>query len=209
MADREIPEGYMKDSVGALVPIEAIKPQHLLEDQLVRSLIEPAETMSAKLAELRDHTLAEVASFRELIAEKYGVTKGGAKGNVTLTSYDGTLQAQVSVGDSISFGPELSAAKELIDSCVLRWSEGSNANTQALVQHAFQTNKLGKIDTGRVLGLRRLAIEDEEWARAMDAISDAVRVTGSKTYVRFYRRDPIKETLTPISLNIANAEVPS
>jgi len=126
---------------------------------------------------------------------------------VTLTSYDGRFQVQVSIGESISFGPELSAAKDLIDGCVLRWSEGSNANVQALIQHAFQTNQQGKIDTGRVLGLRRLEIDDPEWKQAMEAISDAVRVTGSKTYTRFYRRDPIRDILTPIALNIANAQV--
>jgi len=199
----------MANSVGALVPIDVIKAEHLLEDELVKKLTARAKVLNAMLAEFADETLAEVAALRDLISEQYGVKKGGAKGNVTLTSYDGKLQVQVAVGESISFGPELAAAKELIDGCVLRWSEGSNANTQALIQHAFQTNKAGKIDTGRVLGLRQLDISDPEWKQAMEAISNAVRVTGSKTYTRFYDRDPIKDTLTPISLNIANAQVSS
>lgn len=200
-----VPEGFKKNSVGHLVPIDVIKPEHLLEDELVLMLTDKAIALEAELTDMREYTLAEVAGLRELIAEKYGVLKGGQKGNVTLTSYDGRFQVQVSVGESISFGPELSAAKELIDSCVLRWSEGSNDYVQALIQHAFQTNQQGKIDTGRVLSLRRLAIEDPEWLNAMEAISDALRVTGSKTYTRFYRRDPIRDTLTPIALNIASA----
>lgn len=205
MTDSPVPEGYMKNSVNALVPIEMIKPQHLLEDELVKSLVGRATMLNAGLAKFRADALSEAAGYREMIAEEYGVKKGGSKGNMTLTSYDGRLQIHISVGESISFGPELSVAKELIDGCVLRWSEGSNAQIQALIQHAFQTNKQGKIDTGRVLGLRRLDIEDDDWKRAMEAISDAVRVTGSKTYVRVYHRDPFKDDLTPISLNIANA----
>ncbi|MEM7270155.1 MAG: DUF3164 family protein [Pseudomonadota bacterium] len=46
-------------------------------------------------------------------------------------------------------------------------------------------------------------MDDENWSRAMDAIRDAVRITGSKTYMRIYRRDPKTEALTPISLNLA------
>lgn len=35
-----VPEGYMQDAKGRLVPIAAIKPEHLLEDELVRRLHE-------------------------------------------------------------------------------------------------------------------------------------------------------------------------
>lgn len=201
----DLPGGYMKDAKGALVPIDTIKPEHLAEDDLVRDLAGRAEVLSAALTAYRTHALDEVAAFRDLIFEKYGAKKGGQKGNVTLTTFDGTLQLQVSIGETLNFGPELQAAKQLIDDCVLRWSAASGAELKALVQHAFQTNKRGKIDTGRVLGLRRLEIEDTDWRRAMDAISDAVRVTGAKTYVRVYRRDPKSEMKKAIPLDLANA----
>lgn len=124
---------------------------------------------------------------------------------MTLRSYDGALEMQIAVSKSISFGVELQAAKELVDKCVERWSEGASDNIVALVQHAFQTNKEGRIDTGRVLGLRKLDIDEDDWKAAMDAISDAIRVTGSKTYVRFYQRDPETGETNPIPLNIAKA----
>ncbi len=199
-------EGYMKDPRGALIPRERVKPEHLAEDELVRELAAEAEALSRALGAFRARVLGDVEAFRALIAEKYGATRGGAKGNVTLTSYDGALQLQVAIGETLSFGVELQAAKELIDGCVIRWSEGADANIRALVEHAFQTNKQGRIDTSRVLSLRRLDIDDPDWRRAMDAISDAVRVVATKSYVRFYRRDPRTEAKTPIALDIASAE---
>jgi hypothetical protein len=87
---------------------------------------------------------------------------------------------------------------------VTRWSEGANDNIRALIDHAFQVNKEGRIDTHRVLGLRRLDIEDADWKRAMDAISDAVRVSGSKTYVRFYQIDAETGQRAAITLDLAN-----
>ena len=145
----------------------------------------------------------EAEAFRALVAEKYGANKGGAKGNMTLRSFDGKFEMQVAVSEFLSFGPELQAAKGLIDICVERWSEGANDNIRALVNHAFQVNKEGRIDTGRVLGLRRLEIDDAEWNRAMDAISDAVRVTSSKTYIRFYEVNTETGTRQPIPLDLA------
>ncbi|MFT5615974.1 MAG: hypothetical protein ACI8Q6_003267 [Granulosicoccus sp.] len=94
------------------------------------------------------------------------------------------------MSDTFEFGAELQAAKELIDNCVERWSEGVNDNLRVMVNQAFQVGKKGHIDTGRVLVLRRLDIDDPEWISAMDAISDAVRVTGSRTNIRFYETDP-------------------
>jgi len=72
-----------------------------------------------------------------------------------------------------------------------------------MVNQAFQVSKEGRIDTGRVLGLRKLDIDDPQWHRAMTAIADAIRVTSSKTYIRFYEIDPETGVRSAISLDLA------
>lgn len=203
MTDHRIPEGYMPDAQGNLVPVGKIKPEHLMEDELVRELLSDATELNKQLAAFKVEALGDASSFREVVAEKYGATKGGAKGNMTLRSFDGSLEVQVAVSDQLSFGVELQAAKELIDNCLMRWAEGSNENLHAIVNDAFNVGKEGRIDTKRVLGLRRLQIEDPEWLKAMDAISDAVRTDSSKTYIRFYRVDPETGVRQPIPLDLA------
>jgi hypothetical protein len=200
-----VPDGYWEDAKGAFIPIESIKPEHQEEDALVKSLVEEAEELERRLAAFKARAFGDVQAFRDLVAEKYGVKRGGKKGNVTLSTFDGSQQVVVAIAEHLSFGTELEAAKALIDGCIHKWSEGANANLRALVDQAFQVDKAGKISTSRVLGLRRLAIEDPDWLRAMDAISDAIRVTGTKTYVRVYKRHPGCEEHVPVSLNIANA----
>lgn len=186
MTEDQIPKGYMKNADGALMPIGKVKPVHKMEDETVRRLISDAKEVSAALAKFKDIAMGDAQAFRALVAEQYGAKKGGAKGNMTLRSYDGDLSIQVQVSETIEFGTELQAAKELIDDCVEAWSEDSNDNLKVLINDAFQVNKEAHIDTGRVLGLRRLDITDEKWMSAMSAISDAVRVIGSRTYIRFY-----------------------
>jgi len=199
----EIPAGYMMASDGSLVPESKVKPQHKLEDQMVREFTERAATIHDQLTTFKREALDRSNAFLDLLAQEYEVRRGGKKGNVTFRSYDGTLEMQIAVGESLSFGPELQNAKALIDSCIERWSEGTNDNIKVLVDHAFQVNKVGRIDTQRVLSLRRLDIDDAEWTRAMDAIGDALRVHDSTTYLRFYRRDPESGARRPIPLDLA------
>ena len=97
---------------------------------------------------------------------------------------------------------QLQAAKALIDQCVTRWAEGANDNIKVLINDAFQVDKAGKINTDRVLGLRRLDIKDEDWLQAMQAISDSIQVASTKPYIRFYKRNS-SGGYDPITLDLA------
>jgi len=205
MSDTMIPEGYAKDAKGRLVPENLIKPQERLEDQTVRTIIDYARDLSAQIARFRGHTFDDVATFMDTLGEQYGATKGGAKGNVTLSSFDGCLKVTVQVQDTLTFGPELQVAKELFDACISEWSEGADDKIQALVSHAFQVDKEGKINREALFGLRRLDINDDGWRNAVAALNDSIRIQGSKQYVRFYERTTPEEKWRPISIDIANA----
>ena len=105
--------------------------------------------------------------------------------------------------ETITFDERLQAAKALIEECIQGWSKGSNANIKVLVNDAFQVDQQGKISTGRVLRLRRLDIKDEAWQRAMQAISDSLRVSSTKPYIRFYERDDATGEYQAINLDVA------
>lgn len=196
---------YLRDAGGRLVPEELVKPEHRLEDQTVRRITGFACQLSEQIARFRGHTFDDVATFVELLAEKYGGRRGGRKGNITLTSFDGCLKVQVHVQDQLTFGPELQVAKELVDECITGWARGASAEIRALVEHAFQVDKEGRINRAALFALRRLDIDDDGWRAAMAALSDAIRVIGSKEYVRFYRRDTPKGAWRPITVDLAAA----
>ncbi|MBY4641589.1 DUF3164 family protein, partial [Gluconacetobacter entanii] len=65
--------------------------------------------------------------------------------------------------------------------------------------------KEGKIRTDKILGLRRLNIEDEEWQRAMQAISDSIRIDTTKAYLRFHERNGPDDDFRQVPLDIARA----
>lgn len=194
---------YRPDAQGRLVPVSMIKAIDLTRDELVRDMAAKARHMHEALAAFKAKCTGDLEAFVALSAEQYGVKWGGRKGNITLYSFDGALKIQVAIAEHVVFDERLQAAKQLIDQCITAWAQGSRAEIQVLVQAAFQTDKEGKINTGRVLALRRLAIEDPQWQTAMRAIGESLQVVGSKEYVRFYERIGTTDQYRPISLDIA------
>ncbi len=201
--ENTIPEGYRQDAKGCLVPESMIKPIDRTRDELVRELARQARIVSDGLREFKTRVFADINAFVDLSAEQYDVKLGGKKGNLTLFSFDGAFKVQIAIAEHMVFDERLQAAKHLIDECIIAWSQGSRDEIKVLVQAAFQTDKEGKINTGRVLALRRLDIRDEKWQNAMLAIGESLQVVGSKEYVRFYERIGNSDQYRPISLDVA------
>ena len=197
------PAGYWQDQHGNLVPDAKVKDIDKLRHQVVTDLCLMAKERSAALGKFKLDAMQEVAALVSTSMEQYGVKSGGNKGNITLVSFDGKYKLVRQMQDHIVFGEQLMAAKELIDECVQEWSEGANDNIRVLVSHAFQTDREGKINTGRVLALRRLAIKDEKWQQAMQAIADSMQTASTTPYVRFYERDEGTGEYKAISLDVA------
>jgi hypothetical protein len=203
MTENTIPTGYWKDANGNLVPESKVKPIDQLRNQVVYAVCRLAQAQSEAMSNFKINSMAEVAAFCALSLDQYGVKSGGEKGNITLVSYDGKYKIVRQMQDKITFGEQLMAAKALIDECVHLWAKGANDNIMALVSHAFQTDKEGKINTSRVLSLRRLDIKDAKWQDAMQAIADSMQTASTKPYIRFYRRDEKTLEYVPIVLDMA------
>ncbi|GFK94446.1 hypothetical protein NNJEOMEG_02291 [Fundidesulfovibrio magnetotacticus] len=182
------PAAFMQDSQGRFVPVGMVKDVDKARHELVLEIVGKAQELRQAMARFRDDAMGDVAAFVQLSGEKYGAKLGGDKGNLTLVSYDGRYKVQRQVSENLVFDERLQAAKSLIDECITEWSEGSRDEIRALIADAFQVDKEGRINTGRVLGLRRLNIDDPRWKEAMQAVSDSLRVAGSKTYLRVYER---------------------
>lgn len=185
---KTVPEGYMKDQLGRLVPVEQVKEIDQARDALVREIVGKALDVSTQIREFKTGVMGDIQAFVDLSAERFQAKVGGAKGNITLLSYDGRFKVQRAIDEYIVFDERLQVAKALIDECIHAWSEGSRSEIRVLINDAFQVDQQGKVNTKRILGLRRLDITDERWKRAMDAIGESIQIAGSKAYIRVYER---------------------
>lgn len=196
---------YLRDAKGNLVPSETVKATDLLMDETVRKVMGFARELSDQIARFKGHTFEDVGALQALFRQEYDAPLGGQKGNITLTTFDGCQKVQVQVADLIEFGPELQAAKALIDECLVDWSADSGAELRALVNRVFNVEKEGQIDRAALFMLMRVEIADDRWQRAMKAIRESIRVIGSKSYVRFYERDAADEPWRSVSIDLARA----
>lgn len=196
---------YWTDAKGGLIPDSIVKPVDKLQDELVRKIIGFALPLSAQVARFRNHSFDDVDDFVALLEQEYETRRGGAKGNLTFLSYDGLLKVVVRVNETISFGPELQIAKGLVDECLREWSADSGPELQAIVNRAFDVDSEGRINRYNLTSLTRLNISDARWQRAMTAIRDSFRVTGSKRYIGMYQRADAEAPWQSITIDVAAA----
>ncbi|WP_254453082.1 DUF3164 family protein [Ruegeria atlantica] len=197
---------HMRDHKARLIPLDLIRAQDQLQDEMVRKVIRYAGDLSAQISRFRGHTMDDISAFDALLAAEYGgPARASVKGNRTYLSYDGCLKVQVQITERIEFGPELQVARDLVEECLAEWSAGSRDEIRAIVGHAFQVDKEGQISRSAIYSLLRHEIDDDRWRSAMQAIRDAMRVVGSKSYIRCYRRKSSDAGWQPITIDLAKA----
>lgn len=194
---------YRRNAKGALIPLSTIPEITLLRDDVICKIVQKAKLMNAELKALKQELFNDIHAFVELSVEKYDTKVGGEKGNLTLVAFDGRFKVQLANHDNLVFDERLQAAKALIDECLREWTADSRPEIKALIDNAFAVDKEGKISIARVFNLRSLKIDNAKWLRAMTAISDAVTIVGSKSYVRIYERNEQTQKYEVISLDIA------
>jgi ATP/maltotriose-dependent transcriptional regulator MalT len=187
----QIPKGYRQNGQGHLVPEANISDIDLLRDELVVGLVKDAKERSEAMSAFKRSCHSKVSSFVEVAAQDHNVSMGGNKGNVALTSFDGRFRVIRAIDETIQFTEGLVVAREMIERCIKRWSDGSNANLVVLIRKAFETDRQGNLSTARVLGLASVKIDDPEWREAVDVIQQSVRVASTKAYIRFYERNAL------------------
>lgn len=198
-----VPAGYVRNAVGHLVPESEVREQDKLRDQVARDLSGEAIALHDALARFKAKALGDIDDLVAISGQRYGVTMGGKKGNVSVISYDGEFKVVRSYADRISFTEEMEVAKQLVLDCVNTWSEGANNHLRAIVNRVFSPSRKGQIKTSDVLDLLRLEIEDDAWKRAMQAVKDSILVTGTAVYIRVYRRIGKTDQYQAIPLDLA------
>lgn len=200
-------KAYMRDPKGALVPVEIIKPQVLLEDELVRKIMGFAIELSDQIARFKGHTMTDLGEFDALLEQEYKFVRRGnrGRGNRSYKTHDGLMEVEVRIQDRIEFGPELQVAKGIVDECLTEWAADSRPEIRAIIADAFDTDTEGKINRSAIYGLLRLDIDDPRWQEAMRAVRDAMRVTGSKNQIYFRVASDIGLPLQAITINLSNA----
>jgi len=195
-------KGRWIDSKGDAIPVKYIDPIEKKRDQLVENLILKAKKLNKQIIKFKTDSLAEIEKYIRDTEKTYGIKVQTKEGNKILSSFSNTEKVMVKVNKSMDFDDRLALAKNLIDECIKRWAKGSDDKIKLLIEDAFRVDKQGNIDKERILSLRKIKIKSKDWQKAMEIISDSIRVVGKRTYIIFMTKND-KEIWESIPLDIA------
>ena len=186
-----VPPGYVKNARGWLLPEREVKSKDLLESRFVDAFHGLAAAAAAACDHVRLSAFSEIDALVGMIVSDAGGDASAQRGKVTLQNMTATRRIVIDRRDTVAFGPEVAAAKDRVMACVRKWSDGANAHLVQLAMAAFQANGNGDLSVSKVAALWRIECADEDWQAAMAALKDALRPTGTATYLRFHeRQDP-------------------
>jgi len=191
------------DAQGRLIPLDKISELDRAKDALIMGVVPRFRELNTKLKNLRDWVYTEVAAYLEEVQKNYGGRGELPKSGANIRDFSGQFKLEIQIANVIEFDERLQIAKGLIDNCITRWGKNSNPSLVAVIMDVFRVDQKGKISVPRILGLRRLGLDDPEWVRAMDAITDAVMITHTKKYIRLYERND-EGGYDPIPLDMAS-----
>jgi len=185
----QVPDGYMKNSQGHLVPLAQVKEVDKIRNELVSKLVKEAKTIADQAQRFKDSCYTNIASFVELAAQEHGMEIGGGKGNLTITSYDGRYRICRANDDLIEFNESITIAREMFFKLIEEWAKESNSYIVAVVHNAFATDRNGHLSMAKILSLRSAPVDHPEWKKAIEIINQSIQVWQTKTYIRFYEKD--------------------
>lgn len=196
---------HMADAKGRLTPVELIKPQVLLEDEMVRREFGWILGLSDQIGRCRGHAYSNLDAFDALLDQEYNVKKGGPKGNKIYHSYDGLMRIEIRINDVLSFGSGLQQAKAIFDELLSEMAADSTPEIRMIINNAFAVDKTGQINRANLYLLLQTESDNPRWQEGQRAIRDAQKVLGAKEYIRFYRRESIRDGWKQVAIDLAAA----
>lgn len=194
---------HRENHQGHLVPVANIKQIDLLRDEVVQDIAAEAEAIHASLKAFKNKAFRDLEALQQTSLERYGVKVGGDKGHMNLLSFNGKYKVQRSAAPRLEFTEGIHAAKVLIDELLMEWSKVSHANLAKIVSAKFRVDESGRYNVRDILSLQNeVEIDDDRWHTAMKAINDSIKVVGSASYIRVYKRNE-HGGYDPLTLDLA------
>ncbi|MHA1585658.1 MAG: DUF3164 family protein [Promethearchaeota archaeon] len=195
--------GNWIDVRGNTVPQRYVKPIDQKRDRVVEAIVNKALRLQKNMEQMKADIQQKLDKYVKFLEKETDVVRTG-KGNMTLTNFSGDHQVEFAINDIIEFDEQLQMAKELIDRCLVKWTKEGNKNIQAVITQAFNVDKKGQINKIAILKLRNLNIKDAEWKRAMDLISESIKISGSREYLNIRTRKDNKSRYKTVNLNFSS-----
>lgn len=201
-------ERCIQTAPGNYVPVEKIRPLYMVQHQTAISLVGKMRDLAEENKRRKAAIYADIQSYLDLVMEHYNARLGGRRGGVTIVSFGDCHKVAVNVADYMRVTSALPAAQALVNEILDDLTGDANSDLRALIASAFERDeKTGRVNVQRLLALRRLSLSHPRWPDAVNAISDAVEMSGSKAAIRAYYRETPQDAWEQVVVDFSRLAV--
>jgi len=176
------------DKRGNEVHADMVRVDEKLKSDMLSAILTKVLKGKAEKERVLKEIDDEIEGYMNLLRDVYHIPTKENKGNVTLVNFSGTIKVQKAVNEVIELNEKLILAKENIDEFLKQETTSSSSAIKTLVAKIFEVDKKGSVNTRQILSLRSYDIDNPLWNEAMTLIDEAITITGTKKYIRFYHR---------------------
>jgi hypothetical protein len=180
------------DDKGVSVPFTRITKIEREKEKIANKIVTDATAIKERLKAFKTYVETECGKLYQASLKEHKAEDKVRKGNFTWYNFDKEVRVEVNVNERIGFQePEISIAKEKLDSFISDNLGGVDKLIQELVNDAFQNTK-GALDAKKVMSLLkyRSKIKAVKFQEALDLIEKSIVTNGSKTYFKVSLRQP-------------------
>lgn len=200
---------HWSDEAGNNIPYNRTTNYERNAERTTAKLAKEALKLNDNLITFKTLLKTEACKLYEAFCSENNGKIGQGKGNATFYNFDRSIKVEVAIQEAIIFDENtIELAKAKLDEVLNDGLIGAKDFIKPLVMDAFK-NTGGRLDTKRVLGLRRYAdrVQDPRYKEAMELIDKAIRKPKSKEYYRVWLKDAQGE-YQDIQLNFASIQLP-
>lgn len=206
MSKKELSGRVMVNSRGNETAIEHIKPEHLKRDSVVKKCFNKVEKLKKQMEKTKQQVLKEINKYNDYLCKINGMEPTEIN-NLTLSSYDNTMQVNLKSSSVIDFDEHLQLAEIKVKECLKRWGKESHPNIVAIINNAFRTDKKGFVNKNEVLSLFQYDIKDKDWKEAMELIKKSIRTVERKQYLMLRSRKNQNADWENFNLNFSSIDI--
>lgn len=186
-------------------PVGRFSPRDVLIHDWVHERVADAAKMQDVMVAAKTNDFEEFDLICDLIVEEFDTVVSGRRGGAQFESIDGLCKVQITTTDKKEISNSIIAAEELVRQVLDELTDGVSPDLRRIVDQAFVRNyQTGKISAARIVQLVNTPIEHPKWPQAQRALRAAIKKEGARRYMRFYRRESVKDAWELIDLNYSS-----
>lgn len=200
----QVPPGYLMRANGDLVRQDNVTPLEAEEDKLVKMLFPRAQALHDQIGRFKHDAMTAVEEMVERCVKEHGIKRfEKIKGNLQFTSFDGNYKIQRAIDDKIEYDSSIEVARQKFDMYVDVLKQQSGDDAALFIEEAFSL-KNNRWTVSKLVELCNKRIDHPLYKQAVIALRQALFVSGSKAYLRFYIRNEKDDSWMPLPLQFSS-----